>query len=73
MENRTTKEILDIFGEYDKVIDTIGDDIKEGETSGEFEWCFYLEEYDKVTKEMAEIFNGDDFASVTIKWKIDIE
>lgn len=37
------------------------------------EWCFYREDYDEVTEEMEEVFDGEDFASISIEWNLSIE
>ena len=70
--NQTTKEILDIFGEYEKVIDTISEHIFARETSGSMEWFFYRDDYDDITPEMEEFFNGEDMESIFIDWNLDI-
>lgn len=70
MENKTNKEILDIFGEYEKVVLEIGEKISRGETSGSFEWFFYKEDYDNITKEMEEIFGEYENTSINIEWNL---
>ena len=70
---RTNREILDIFGEYEKIVTEINEKISFGETSGSMEWCFYREDYDEVTEEMEEVFAGEDTASIFIEWNLSIE
>lgn len=69
---KTNKEILDIFGEYEKVIMDIGEHVVKGKSSGSMEWFFYREDYDTITPEMEEIFDGEDIASICIEWSLDI-
>lgn len=69
---KTNKEILDIFGEYEKVIMDIGEQVVRGKSSGSMEWFFYREDYDEITPEMEEIFDGEDVASICIEWSLDI-
>lgn len=72
MNNKSTKEILDIFGEYEKVTIEIGEDISRGRTHGSMEWFFFREDYDEITKEMEEVFDGEDTTSICIDWSLNI-
>ena len=69
---KTNKEILDIFGEYEKVIMDIDEQVVRGVSLGSMEWFFYREDYDTITPEMEEVFNGRDVASICIEWSLDI-
>lgn len=70
--DKTTKEILDIFGEYHKAISNISEYISRGETKGSFEWFFFREDYDEVSDEMEEVFDGENFASIVVNWSLSI-
>lgn len=73
MEGKTNKEILDIFGEYDKVVAEVCERVANGKTSGTMEWFFYREDYDVITDDMEKIFKGFDDASICIEWNLSIE
>lgn len=64
----TNKEILEIFGEYEKVKTEIAERVYKGEFFGSMEWFFYKEDYEVITDEMEKVFNGEDVASITIEW-----
>ncbi len=72
MNNKSVKEILDIFGEYEKAVETINEHISQGETSGSMEWFFFREDYENITEEMEEIFDGEDTNSICIDWELNI-
>ena len=72
MNGKETKEILDIFGEYDQVVEDISESIKRGQTSGAMEWFFFKNDYETITEEMEEIFDGKDTASICIDWELNI-
>lgn len=69
---KTSDDVLKIFGEYDKVVEEVLLRSSNGELSGSMEWCFYREDYQEITEEMEEVFNGENFASVTIDWNVSL-
>lgn len=70
---KTNKEILEIFGEYTKVVIELSERIAKGETSGSMKWFFYKDDYDEITEEMEEIFDGEETTSILIEWCLNIE
>lgn len=70
--SRTNREILEIFGEYEKVVETVIENINYGKTCGSMKCFFYKEDYEEITVEMEETFNGDDLASICIEWNLSI-
>ena len=70
---KTNKEILEIFREYTKVVIELSERIAKGETSGSMEWFFYKDDYDEITEEMEEIFDGEETTSILIEWCLNIE
>ena len=58
MNGKETKEILDIFGEYDQVVEDISESIKRGQTSGAMEWFFFKNDYETITEEMEQFLKA---------------
>ena len=70
--DRSTKEILDIFGEYEDVVNYISEYVSLGRVSGTTDWIFYKEDYDNITPEMEELFDGADATFIEISWQLNI-
>ena len=73
-KHMSNKEILEIFGEYDKAVAEIKESLKKSDSmSGSMEWCFYREDYDEITEEMEKCFNGENYFSICISWDLEID
>ena len=54
------------------MVECINEKINRGHTAGTLEWVFFREDYDDITEEMEEIFDGEDTTSVCAEWELKI-
>ena len=68
-----TVRLLKLFGEYDYAMESIKDEIEVGNYDGAFGIEVHRKDYDEITEEMEEFFDGQDVAEIYVSWDLNID